>query len=215
MRRSSLPSSSGFTLGAPAPFHVYVEGARDGEILRGWIQRRSPQLSRALGKALVILGGRRPQRARDHLDAQRERHPGARGLCLLDRDGGEAEVAVGEGLEAFSWSRRHIESYLLVPDALRRARRLDRNQAELLDRLLAEHVPAPGDAAWRTLDAKRLLSRKGPFARELGAGFAPGRIARGMQPDELPDEVHALLERLGDRLGFPLGGPEVQIRRQD
>lgn len=213
MRRSSFSSTSGFTLGARVAYRVYIEGARDGEILRGWTRRSSPQLSRALGKAFVILGGRRPQRARDHLDALRERHPEARGLCLLDRDGGEAEVQVGEGLEAFSWSRRHIESYLLVPDALRRARRFDRNQADLLDRLIAEHIPPAGDPAWSSLDAKRLLSRKGPFARELGTAFAPGRLARGMHQHELTSEVHELLGRLGDGLGIPLRGPEVQIRR--
>ena len=213
MRRSSSAQTSGFSLIRPTLSHVYVEGARDGEILRGWIQRRSPAFARSLGRALVILGGRRPQRARDHLDALREHEPEASGLCILDLDGGEATVPPGDGLEAFSWSRRHIESYLLVPAALRRSRRIEPAQAELFERLLVEHVPAADDPAWRTLDAKRLLGKKGPFAKELGVAFAPGRVARAMRPDELHDDVHRLLGRLAQGLGFSLDGPEVAIRR--
>ena len=52
---------------------------------------------------------------------------GARALCVLDRDDGagwEPSGAGESGLEFFTWSRRHIESYLLVPGAIRRALRL-------------------------------------------------------------------------------------------
>ncbi len=198
--------------GKAAPFQVYVEGARDGEILRRWTRPLSPRLTKALAASLVILGGRRPERARVHLASVREEFPEARGLCILDRDGGSEPDRPTPGLDTFTWSRRHIESYLLVPEAIRRAQRLDPKQSAVLDRLLREHLPRPADAPWERLDAKRLLGPKGPFARELGFALAPGRIARAMRPAELAPEVRDLILRLGDGLGFSLKEPEVSIR---
>ncbi len=196
-----------------SPFVVYVEGARDGEILRGWARGMSPPLSRALGGAMVILGGRRPERARRHLDDLREAHPEARGLCVLDRDARAVSVDETDGLEAFCWSRRHIESYLLAPGAIRRALRLDAAQTAQLERLLRSHAPGLADeVALDRLDAKRLLGPKGPLARELGRRLPPGRIARATRPEELHPEVVRLLARLGEGLGFSLGAPEVAIR---
>lgn len=195
------------------PFVVFVEGARDGEILRGWARGVSPPMARALAGALVILGGRRPERARQHLDELRRVHPGARGLCVLDRDAQAVRVVEKEGLEAFSWGRRHIESYLLAPRAIRRALRLDPAKSAQLDRLLRAHAPELADEkALESLDAKRLLGPTGPIARELGRSLPPGRIARATRPEELHPEVAALLARLGAGLGFPLGGPVVEFR---
>ena len=59
---------------------------------------------------------------------------GARALCVLDRDdGSEAAVPGGgePGIEFFTWSRRHIESYLLVPEAIRRSLRLGDDDGRL------------------------------------------------------------------------------------
>jgi hypothetical protein len=204
-------SAHGQAQGA-APFTVYVEGARDGEILRIWARRLSPPLSRALRRVMVILGGRRPERARSHLDALRDDRPGARGLCILDRDTGAVEVDERDGLQAFSWSRRHIESYLLVPAAIRRAAGFDRNQLALLDVLLREHMPEGADGSLASLDAKRLLGPKGPIAQELGRPLRAGRIARAMKEEELHPEVLQLLGRIGKELGFSLGGPHVTVR---
>ena len=207
---SALPSLSG----AESPFVVYVEGARDGEILRGWAQKQSPQLARALADALVILGGRRPERARSHLDALRESDARTRGLCVLDRDGGAVQVDARDGLEGFSWERRHIESYLLVPTAIRRSQRLDGGHAELLDRLLEEHLASSRRVSWESFDAKRLLGPKGPFARAFGRTLSTGRIARAMTVPELHPDAQGLLERLGAELGFSLSGPEVFVRQR-
>ena len=213
MPRPTAPRPPRQTDGPRAPFAVYVEGARDGEILRGWARRLSPPLSRSLGSVLVILGGRRPERARSHLDALREDHPGARGLCVLDRDAAAARVEERDGLEAFSWRRGHIESYLLVPAAIRRAARFDRGQEARLDRLLRQHVPDGADEGeLARFDAKRLLGPTGPISRQLGRRLQAGRIARAMRAEELHPEVQGLLGRLGEGLGFTLGGPEVTIR---
>jgi hypothetical protein len=200
----------------PAPaggeFVVYVEGPRDGDILRSWARRVAPPLARELGAATVILGGRQPVRAVAHLRRLGARGTVARGLCVLDRDGGESPALPerdGVDLELYTWSRRHIESYLLVPDAIRRALGPPERG---LDRLLREEIPPLDDeAALGAVDAKRLLDRRGPLARLLGRPVDPGRIARAMRPEEIHAEVHGLLARIAAGLGLE-PAPVVTIR---
>ena len=187
-----------------ARFFVYVEGPRDGHILRIWARLVSPQLSRRLVDATVILGGRQPARALIHLRAQADAGKPARGLCVLDRDGGghmEPPAREDVNLEFFIWGRRHIESYLLVPDAIRRGLRVQDKEGKL-DRTLREKLPAADDdPAWNHVDAKRLLDRKGPISRCLGRPVNPGHIARAMRAADLHPEVQTLLERIGAGLG--------------
>jgi hypothetical protein len=176
---------------------LYVEGPRDRDILEGWARAESARLGRALNDAAVILGGRQPERAVAHFLEQRERRPGLRGLCVLDRDGGGEPIPPDlPGLEVYTWSRRHIESYLLVPAAIQRSLRRGDAGARAA-RLLRLHLPDGDDeGALRDFDAKRLLARQGPLARELGQPLAPGRIARFMRPEELHVDVSTLIERL-------------------
>lgn len=180
-----------------APFFVYVEGPRDRDVLRAWARRHSPRLAKALAPACRILGGRQPARALDDLRARREHDPQARGLCILDRDGeGPPEAPPPDcGLELYTWRRRHIESYLLVPEAIERA--LGRGDGRLLRFVrdeLGTHCPV-------AFDAKRFLGPKGPVARWLGRPFPPGRIARALRREELDPEVGELFERVAERLG--------------
>jgi len=184
----------------PPPAVLYVEGPRDRDILEGWARRESAALGRALNDAAVILGGRQPERAVSHFLAERERRPGLRGLCILDRDGGGEPMPEDlPGLEVFTWSRRHIESYLLVPSAIERS--LRNGDGARAARLLRRHLPNGDDeVALRDFDAKRLLSRAGPLVRELGQPIAPGRVARFMRPNELHADVAALIERLRELL---------------
>jgi hypothetical protein len=153
-----------------------------------------PRRARALFQGAVILGGRRPERALSHF-AERFAHvPGARGLCVLDRDGGDETVpdANGYDLRFFTWSRRHIESYLLVPQAIRRALRLPEGDRRV-ERLLLDLLPEAGDEpAWRSLDAKRLLAQRGPIPRALGQTLPLARIARSTREGELHPDVHEL-----------------------
>jgi hypothetical protein len=179
---------------------LYVEGPRDRDILEGWARAESARLGRALNDAAVILGGRQPERAVAHFLEQREKRPGLRGLCVLDRDGGDEPIPPdlpgAPDLEVYTWSRRHIESYLLVPAAIERSLRKGDAGARAA-RLLRQHLPSGDDeSALRDLDAKRLLARQGPLARELGQPLALGRIARFMRPEELHGDVSALIERL-------------------
>jgi hypothetical protein len=105
------------------PLTFYVEGPRDRSILRAWAYRLMPSRARALFHASVILGGRRPARALAHFRAHLDEVPGTRAICVLDRDGGGGPLPDPNGydLRFFTWSRRHIESYLMVPAAIRRA----------------------------------------------------------------------------------------------
>jgi hypothetical protein len=175
-------------------FTLYVEGPRDRSILRAWAHRLMPQHAPDLLEGAVILGGRRPARAVEHF---RARAAGSCGLCVLDRDeDGASEPAAEDGLEFFTWSRRHIESYLLEPAAIRRALSLPASDHRL-EAALERELPDADDATgWRALDAKRLLSDTGPLARLLGRPLPLARIARATREDELHEDVHEMFDRL-------------------
>ena len=195
---------------AAGGFALYVEGARDRDILRAWARRLSPSLGRAVSGSAVILGGRQPARAVAHLRELRAGGEPWRGLCVLDRDAVPArEPGPSEpGLDVFTWSRRHIESYLLVPAAIRRGLRISSDEPR--GRSLLKLLPDPTDEeALGEFDAKGLLGRNGPLAQAVGR-ITPGRIARLMRPDEFHADVQALLSRM--LAGFGLGGPAVAIR---
>jgi len=177
-------------------FVLYVEGPRDRDVLQAWARRVHPPLGSALARRSVILGGRQPERAAAHFGALRREEARARGLCVLDRDGGRGALPDSEpGLEFHVWGRRHIESYLLVPDAIRRSLRLPPDDRRVA-RACLRFLPEPADeSAFLALDAKRLLAPEGELARAVGRPLQPGRIARAMREDEIHPEVRGLLER--------------------
>jgi hypothetical protein len=179
-------------------FILYVEGPRDRSILRAWAQRLLPERAQDLLEGAVILGGRRPARAVEHF---RARAAGSHGLCVLDRDEDAAsEPEPQDGLEFFTWTRRHIESYLLVPCAIRRALGLPASDHRL-EAVLERELPAAEDVAgWRALDAKRLLADTGPLARLLGRPLPLARIARATRGEELHADVHHMFGRLREML---------------
>lgn len=191
---------------AEPSFVLYVEGPRDRDILCAWANRVSSSLMRAIVGGSVILGGRQPLRAARHLETLRTGVAGTRGLCLFDHDGEPVSVpaeAELPGLEFFTWSRRHIESYLLVPAALRRSARR-RGDDSRMERFIRNHITGLEDeSAFRDLDAKRLFAREGELSRALGRPLQPGRVARAMHAGDFHADVHALLERL--REGFGTG----------
>jgi hypothetical protein len=188
--------------GRAGGFVLYLEGPADRGVLEGWCRQLLPGHTRRLSRATVILGGRQPARAIEHFRGLGGAAGGNRGLCLLDRDDG-ARPALPDppepGLEFFTWGRRHIESYLLVPTAIRRGLNLPDGRIE---RALRGCLPDPGDEpAWRELDAKRLLARTGPLAGEIDAPIRPARVARAMRRTEIHPDVHRFFERLARELG--------------
>ena len=182
------------------PFILYVEGPRDRSILRAWSYRLLPAAGPSIFRRSVILGGRQPARAVEHFRNESD----ARALCVLDRDDGSGSLppeTEAPGLEFFTWSRRHIESYLLVPDAIRRA--LGLREGDLrVEHVLRAHLPASaGEETYREVDAKRMLGPKGDLARALGRPLPLTRIARATREPELHPDVHALFARLCSGLG--------------
>lgn len=192
--RNGRPRKSPAALG---DFYLYVEGPRDRDILRVWTSRMRPDLGRNL--AWVILGGRQPERARSHFRAARQEQPAARALCVLDRDTPgtpERPPEAEPGLEFFIWGRRHIESYLLVPDAIRRSLRLPAEDHRVV-RACRQVLPeGPDENTFQSLDAKRLLAQEGELARALGAPLRPGRIARAMRETELHPDIRTFFRRV-------------------
>ncbi|MEM7409732.1 MAG: hypothetical protein AAF430_05835 [Myxococcota bacterium] len=185
--------------GGSAAFVLYVEGPRDRSILRAWAHRLMPRQAAALVANAVILGGRRPARA---VEDFRERAAGSVGLCVLDRDTETPPDLdeAAEGLAFFTWSRRHIESYLLVPAAIRRALALPASDHRL-ESLLAELLPPEDDiAGWERFDAKRLLGTNGALVQELGRPVSLPRVARATRREELHPDVLALFQELEERI---------------
>jgi hypothetical protein len=186
-------------------FALYVEGPSDLDILQVWARRLSPSLARVVEHCAVILGGRRPARALEHFRESGLAGGDMRAVCVLDRDGQSRvpEPPSGDSrLEFFTWPRRHIESYLLVPDAIRRCLHLRRGDARV-DRLLREYVPdACDEVSVAEVDAKRLLTSRGPIARKLGCTLSPAGIARCMRRDEIHSDVLDLFERVRDGVGL-------------
>jgi hypothetical protein len=191
---------------AASSFALYVEGPSDWHILRLCARRTSPRLSRVMDPHSVILGGRQPARAVFHFRRLRESNASARGLCVLDRDhegddlGMYANVT---GLRFYTWPRRHIESYLLVPGAIGRSAGLSMDDARFR-RAVEDHLPT-GDGedlqAYRSVDAKKLLSPRGPLSRALGESLSVARVAQALHAEEIHPDILELLALVRGAIG--------------
>jgi hypothetical protein len=199
---------------AESSFVLYVEGPRDRGVLEAWAFGVSPSLARALPSLTVILGGCQPLRAAEHFRGVRAQRRQARALCVLDRDIEQRpppERAHEPGLEFCTWGRRHIESYLLVPEAIGRVARVSPEEPRVA-RWFERELPAPDDEdAFAELDAKALFAHHGALQQLFGRAVRPARVARAMRRDELHPDVLALLERLRAILG--LREPATGARR--
>ena len=216
-RRDAKPSSSGNNGIPAANFILYVEGPRDRDLLRIWARRLSHDLARALDGCVVIMGGRQPARAADHFRRLLRSEPEATGLVVLDRDHHDEPDGWPEDtrLGLYTWPRRHIESYVLVPAAIRRAAGCAPDDLRV-DRVLEEHMPPGKEArALQNLDAKRLLAARGPLAQMLGCSLATADIARCMLADEVHGDVIDLLGRARSALGLTRVEPEIVVRARN
>jgi hypothetical protein len=187
---------------------LYVEGARDRQILEYWARRVDPQLARLIEGQAVILGGRRPARALSDFRKRGGTAAGLTGLVVLDRDDhDDIGVVVDEdALEVFVWSQRHIESYLLVPAVLRRLVGLDP-----ADRRIERFVEnEENDSA--SLHAKRILGAGGSLSEVLGAQLRAEQIARAMRREDLHQDILDLFARISQAAGLCPSRPEVVVR---
>ena len=213
-------------MGRRAAFVLYVEGPRDQSLLAAWATRLSPQLGHALDEATVILGGCQPARAAEQFRALRANYPEARGVCLLDRDADGAPrppPVIEPGLDFFTWGRRHIESYLLVPGAIRRS--LARCPPTTRASSVSSAASCPRRSGLGAIDAKSLFAFRGEFQRLLGRPVRPAHVARAMHAGEIHPDVLDLLRARprgsGDRaaeergvLALALRPPELRVTRQ-
>jgi hypothetical protein len=187
---------------------VYVEGPRDRSLLDAWAFRESPALASALASVTVILGGCQPLRAAEHFREARLEREAVRALCVLDADRERRPLPVRArepGLAFYTWGRRHIESYLLVPEAICRALRLAPAEPRLA-RWFERALPAPDDEeAFAELDAKGLFAHHGELQRLVGRPVRPVQVARAMRRDELHRDVRELLGHLREGLGLVAG----------
>ena len=190
-------------------FALYVEGARDRDVLRLFARKLSPELARVMDPCVRILGGRKPERAaqlfgRMLAEAGEDARVMPSAICVLDRDDPlrvDSDYPNCDALEFSVWKRRQIESYLLVPSAIRRCIRTRRDNAKLAG-LLAHSLPDPeNEPAFRELDAKRVLGANGPIARVLGRPLQAREIVRNMSPVDIHPDVKDLLGRIRDQLG--------------
>jgi len=160
------------------------------------------------------MGGRQPARAAEHFARVHGDREDVSGLVVLDRDHHDPAHDWPEldALELYTWPRRHIESYVLVPAAIRRAAGCGPEDLRV-DRLLAEHLPEEDDiSALQGLDAKRLLAARGPLARGLGRPVSTADIAKCMRLDEVHADVLHVLERARGALGLGRVEPEIVVR---
>jgi hypothetical protein len=208
-------------------FILYVEGPRDREILAGWARHVAPVFGKTLERSTVILGGRQPARAVDDFRRRGGVAVGLSGLVVLDRDDHHDrhpdDRLLEPGLELFVWSLRHIESYLLVPAAIRRVAPHapdDRTLSALIGEIEQIEDRAP-EAARSSAPvrrrvgphAKRMLGAGGALGESLGVELRSGEIARAMRRDELHVDVHDLFARIAALRGVAAQPvPESVIR---
>jgi len=189
---------------SPSRLILYLEGPQDRAIMRAWAYRLLPSMSRELFGACVILGGRRPARAVEHFRRAGGSSAGLVGLCVLDRDDGNQPPLPdpgASGLEFFTWGRRHIESYLLVPAAIGRTLRAP-DAAPRIRRAIDAALPRSVDeAAYGAIDAKRLFGPNGTLPRVVGEPISVQRVARATRAEELHPDVHRLFDRVRAELG--------------
>jgi hypothetical protein len=187
---------------SPRRLILYIEGPQDRAILRAWAYRLLPSMGRELFGASVILGGRRPARAAEHFHSAGGVDAGLAGLCVLDRDDGNQPPHPDSGvpgLEFFTWGRRHIESYLLVPAAIQRTLKAP-NGDQRIRRAIDAALPGSVDeAAYGQIDAKRLFD--GALPRVVGQPISVQRVARATREEELHPDVHRLFDRMREGLG--------------
>ncbi len=198
--RTAVPSTA--TPSRQSGFRLYVEGPRDRGIVETWAKTRSRDLGRWVARETVILGGSQPQRAVEDFALNRRERASFCALCLLDRDQGDLvlEPCRREGLEFFVWPRRHIESYLLVPTAIRRSLRLPARDTRV-EAFFAREAPLEDEDALREFDAKGLFGPRGGLADQLGRAVSSAHVARAMRAEDLHADVVRLLDLLAEGTG--------------
>jgi len=210
------------------PFVLYVEGTSDIEILR--------LLAAGLGKdetffdrlPIHVLGGRDPKEAREHFLGVKGFLADTRAICVLDPDLNRESLLDSiehnreESLEFKIWNRRHLESYLLVPEAIARAIHPDTDMPLFRDAVAARFREFLAESPrgyvfpdsipdyrafhldWMgTFDAKRQVFSPSPgdasfLVKESHPEITPQHVAQAMREDEIHDDIRQLIDSICD-----------------
>lgn len=206
------------------PVVLYVEGQSDVGLLKTLARKFKPDLYDKLNEILIKpLGGRKPELAKKHFWGLTAYSDGVSGICLLDRNNKsyndaieEAKRYTGNGLDFYIWRRRHIESYLLVPPAIKRVAGLEERLVDefLIEQLLPADFNYVNDNPPVLLDFPTksvvfgLYNRQPapdeavPLAERL-AGWCeltPELIASELTEDELHNDVKVFLDLLQESI---------------
>ncbi len=210
-----------------SPYIIYVEGEDDDRILSAW--------AKILGKENLYqkyypytLGGTTKklmkERSDEHYTALKQIVPNLKRVLLLDYD---AETTFHPDLSNPSykeWKRKNIDNYLLVPDAWKKAIRIQLNEPEdslflpqyneIVDDFFAEqNLTLPLKSTWRNVkanvfeivDGKKILfeNKDSLFNRILTHSQGYLKISRpivamSMSYDELHQDIIDLFASLED-----------------
>ena len=216
---------------------VYVEGETDEELLRGWAEAlgKSPEL-RSLSNdmprvAFVALRGGSAdemlQFADRHFRGCKLLGEGAERVLVLDRNDGKWIRRAEQDPNLLVWRKRHVESYLLVPEAWERAaRNAAENQFPIAREAAAGAVRAffkeqsrglevnwlnPAEQVFRDVDAKQMLfearANRGDGYDALTARLYDQQVvvtrrdvAVAMLPAEIHDDIKQVFEKISGAL---------------
>lgn len=150
-----------------SPFIIYVEGEDDDRILAAW--------AKVLGKENIYqkyypytLGGSSKKLMKDyseeHYTALKQIVPNLKRVLLLDYDGESTFHPELNNPSYKEWKRKNIDNYLLVPDAWKRAVRVQLKESEdslflspyndIIDDFFAEqNLTLPPKSSWRNVKA--------------------------------------------------------------
>jgi len=195
---------------------IYVEGETDEECLRGWAEALAgdpnfTSLKESMkAVAFVHLSGGSAEsmleRADKHFRGCKLLSESAQRLMVLDRNDGKWQNRVAQDPSLLVWKKKHIESYLLVPSAWKRAAARAAEQTfelatvsleNMVDTFFREQAGGaeinwlnPTQQAFQDIDAKKML----------------------FDARQIPDGYNALASRLYDT---PMGGVQVLVGRSD
>lgn len=216
-------SNDEFVRTQSSPLVFYIEGQTDERILRAWADTCG--CDAVLGQFLIkpLMGGNKEMMldaAKHHYKALKTMVPDVARHQLLDRDQGDHGNFTGND-HITIWSRRHIESYLLVPSAWIRAvsKKLNLSVDDLLFSPFAKTIEGffeeqavllPKSQSWKSynpetfksVDAKSLLftGQDSLFRRLriLDENLILPRedIAAAMTFEEIHLDISTLFERL-------------------
>jgi hypothetical protein len=95
---------------------LYLEGSTDLAILRAFAEALDHHARHALERPFVHYIANQAAKAEEHFFGLREAKGDLVGMLILDRD--PNPPAAKAGLDQLVWTRREIENYLCVPEAL-------------------------------------------------------------------------------------------------